>query len=104
MKEDSAQIETIRGPEASSSQVKHPVIGFTVLFHPNISRIGEIAPMVVMGTGEAFHLSRLEPVFQTPFGNATDPLNLPFISRKPIAFHADPGGGVTIRRQESNTR
>jgi two-component system nitrogen regulation response regulator GlnG len=98
---ENAKVETIRGDDLDLSQCKPLMVGFTILFHPDITRIGEIAPLVRWSSNDKFELSRLEPVFQTPFGEKTDSLNSPFISRTPICFQADKDGSVTFTRSDN---
>ena len=61
--------------------------GLVVLFHPDLTRVGEFAPLSDLGTGSA--LSRTEPVFHGSFSDDYRPLADPHLSRKPLTIAQD---------------
>ncbi|HEV7668239.1 MAG TPA: sigma-54 dependent transcriptional regulator [Thermoanaerobaculia bacterium] len=70
--------------------------GLTILYHPDVSRIGERVPLRGLMSGQEERLSRGEPAFCQP-GNAPRspfPLADIHVSRRPIRFvpGPDPGG------------
>jgi two-component system nitrogen regulation response regulator GlnG len=62
---------------------------FTVAWHPDPSRIGEVG---VVGD----NLSRLEPELVPAGGGSPRPLAAPHLSRTPIRIAAAPGGGLRL--------
>lgn len=81
------------------------VPALTVLFHPDIHRIGERAILWDPGGahGEA-SLSRRELGFRSPRGGPERPLDDPYLSRRPIRFTAARFGGVRIDCTRTGTR
>jgi two-component system, NtrC family, nitrogen regulation response regulator GlnG len=94
------QIETRSGSGARQPAESPLVPGLTVLFHPDVGRIGERAPLFGLLNGKAQDLSRSEPSF-----SGSGPLGDPFVSRRPIRIV--PGserGSLRILLGESGTR
>ncbi len=75
----------------------------TVLWHPDPSRVGEEAGLPGLRSAAGERLSRLEPGFAMPGGDAT-PRRLadPHLSRQPLCLTGLPDGGV--RLDPSGTR
>jgi two-component system, NtrC family, nitrogen regulation response regulator GlnG len=95
MNSDKTEIQTIGFDD--DDETSEPLwIGLTILFHPDISRIGDIASLAEVGKRSRFQLSRLEPGFTTVDGTNTGPLESPFVSRTPMGFELDPNG-VTLQ-------
>jgi two-component system nitrogen regulation response regulator GlnG len=78
----------------------------TVLYHPDLRRIGERALLSELAAGRPERLSRLEPVFAAPAaetpGRAAEPLAHRRLSREPLVFEPSPEG-ITIRSAGSST-
>jgi two-component system nitrogen regulation response regulator GlnG len=74
--------------------------GLTVLYHPDLRRVGERALLSDLSAGRSERLSRLEPVFAAPGSEVTDTVAEPLahrrLSREPIVFEED-RRGITIR-------
>ena len=99
------QIETRSGSGVRQPAESPLVPGLTVLFHPDVERIGERAPHFGLLEGRPQDLSRAEPGF------SNGPLGDPFLSRRPIriAPGSEPGSLRSLRslrliRGESGTR
>jgi two-component system nitrogen regulation response regulator GlnG len=75
-----------------------PTPRLTIAWHPDVSRIGEIAALETGG-----HLSRLEPEFAPARGGRGEPLADPGISRRPVALRPRPSGEVDVAAQPSST-
>ena len=76
-------------PEIAVSQLKqserHPAL--TILFHPDVQRIGEVASLAALDQGESLQLSRLHTEFRA-FGKSSpkQPLLDRYLSRTPLVF------------------
>jgi two-component system nitrogen regulation response regulator GlnG len=58
---------------------------FTILYHPDTQRIGEVSDLACLNPGETAALSRLEPEFLTLRGEPVRrPLQDPYLSRSPL--------------------
>jgi two-component system nitrogen regulation response regulator GlnG len=78
------QIETRTGSAAWQPEERVLVPGLTVLFHSDVERIGERAPLARLFAGHAEVLSRSEPDFAPPGRVRGHPLGDPYLSRRPI--------------------
>lgn len=78
-----------------------PIPALTILFHPQARRVGARAYLGQTVRGQEARLSRLEPDFEQP--GSREPLNDPYLSRRPIRFLPVPGG-IEIRLDEGHTR
>src|SRR5437868_1881067 len=69
------------------------VPGLTVLYHPDLERIGERALLTGLAAGRAELLSRREPDFAPPGQSLRRPLEDLHLSRRPLRFlpGAEPG-------------
>ena len=72
----------------------------TVLFHPDLRRVGERALPVKGGRGRAFEISRAT-LFATP-GGEPSPLADPFVSRRPVEITTS-RRGVVVRPPEKSS-
>jgi two-component system, NtrC family, nitrogen regulation response regulator GlnG len=88
------QQETIRGDDVTVPETR--VIALTILSHPNVSRIGEVAFLMPPGSDQQQRLGRLEPPFRPAQTGAGAPLETPFVSRSPVAIHALASGDVGL--------
>jgi len=78
------------------------VPGLTVLYHPNLERVGERADLPALATGGEVSLSRLTPDFAAPGAETARPLGDNRLSRTPIVLRR--ASGITIDRGESRTK
>lgn len=86
-----------RGDSDSISAAHAQLIpGLTILYHPDLGRIGERAPLSGLASGQEERLSRGEPAFHPPGSSLRPPFPLAdtHLSRRPIRFvpGPDPGG------------
>ncbi|HEX3131657.1 MAG TPA: sigma-54 dependent transcriptional regulator [Thermoanaerobaculia bacterium] len=103
------QIETRTGSATWQPAASFLVPGLTVLYHPDVERIGERAPLSALLAGGEEGLSRAEPSF-SQVGPPKDqlrehPLGDPYISRRPVRLA--PGserGSIRLFPGESGTR
>jgi two-component system nitrogen regulation response regulator GlnG len=105
------QIETRTGSASWQPSESLLVPGLTVLFHPDVERIGERAPLSALLAGREEGLSRAEPNF-FPLGQPGSagkqrgqPLGDPYLSRRPIKLVPGPErGSVRLLCGETGTR
>ena len=88
------QIKTIKAID--SLQTRVPTLGLTIMLHPSIDRVGEIARLTNLGSGERVNVNRMEPVFHVPSGGTTESLATPFVSRKSLLVEATRDGSVRL--------
>jgi len=81
---------TVGGAKGVESVVSE-VPCLTVLYHPDIARIGERAPLIPLSDGESVDLSRVGPDF-----SSGDPLADPRLSRSPVQIAPRGDGGVRL--------
>ncbi|MEO1085480.1 MAG: sigma-54 factor interaction domain-containing protein, partial [Acidobacteriota bacterium] len=87
---------------AAADAVRIP--GLTILWHPDVRRIGERAPLTALRSGRSAELSRLTPEFMHPGGGSRHPLGESRLSRSPIRLVPAPGGdGVRLEAAGSRT-
>jgi len=80
------------------------VPGLTILYHPDVSRVGERVALTGLAAGRPEPLGRGVPLFSPPGGPQLAPLGDVHLSRSPILLV--PGsarGGVRIDRADSRT-
>ena len=68
----------------------------TLMYHPKLERIGEVARLRGHGEDRACALSRSEPVFRTADGVLRGPLGDRHISRTPLQLLPEAGGGLLL--------
>ncbi len=91
---------------ASWSRISEEVLlpGLTVLYHPDLERIGERTVLDGLRAGRNSELSRHRPEFAAPGATTgSRPLGDVRLSRTPILLRAAGGGGVLVERSESRT-
>jgi hypothetical protein len=86
MKKDDTSTLTL-GPldSLAGSSSRLPLIpAFTLVWHPDIRRVGEMAPLTEILEHDHAALKRDEPIFFTPGSTAGSPLNHRGISHEPV--------------------
>ncbi len=78
--------------------------GLTILYHPDLRRIGERAPLASLASGREEILSRRDPDFAQPVPPGRRPLADPHLSRTPLLLRpgAEPGS-IHLARGECPT-
>ncbi len=80
------------------------VPGLTLLYHPDLDRIGDRAPLPELNRpGGAVLLSRSSPAFSAPGAEPARGLDHSRISRRPIRFEVAVDGGIRVERGDSST-
>lgn len=72
------------------------VPGLTLLYHPDLNRVGERVALTTLASGQEVLLSRLEPYFNRPGVSGSHPLADPYLSRTPLRIASRPGGGLVV--------
>ncbi len=83
------------------------IVGLTVIAHPDLSRVGEQAPLTQLAAREKVEVSRLSPTFAQPFSGlvAPRPLADPHLSRRPLWISAGGrAGDLCIGLQDADSR
>ncbi len=78
-------------------------LGFTVLYHPNVERVGEICELPQLDRGQTVSLSRLKPLFHQPGVAAEAPLADRRLSRQPLTLAPEKEGSIRLCCHDSPT-
>jgi DNA-binding NtrC family response regulator len=76
----------------------------TILYHPDLQRIGERALLSSLAVQGSLALSRETPLFGPPRGTPTTPLDHPSVSRLPVVLTRLPTGGLRLDVGECRTK
>ncbi|HKV11558.1 MAG TPA: sigma 54-interacting transcriptional regulator [Thermoanaerobaculia bacterium] len=76
----------------------------TILYHPDVRRVGERAVLGEIALGREALVSRHQPEFAAPGRVSGEPLSDRYISREPVRFQPAPEGGVAVSVAGSRTR
>ncbi len=80
------------------------VPGLTVLYHPDVSRVGERVLLPGLASGRQERLARAEPAFSRPGRNLLRPLADPYLSRRPVVLApGSAAGGMRLSAAETST-
>ncbi len=96
------QTDDFSSIEADPGAVTAPAL--TILYHPDLHRIGDRAMLGDLSSGVATALSRDTPVFAAPRGARALPLEHTCVSRTPLLLTRAADGTVRLRREESRTK
>lgn len=72
------------------------LVGLTILMHPNVARVGQVAALFSLMVGGVRRLSRLEPDFHPHGSDSAEPLTSPVLSRTPIIIRATEHGTLSL--------
>jgi len=79
------------------------VTALTVLYHPDLSRVGERVLLPGLDSGRVAQVSRNEPVFAPPEGGTGAPLADPYLSRSPLLLNQLADGGLRLVAEATGT-
>ncbi len=88
---------------ASTSGDHAPTLALTIVYHPQLDRVGERASLDALSLDKPIALSRVEPVFGASGAPAVEPLGDEHISRKPVHLTGTSDGGVRFDIGDSST-
>ncbi|WP_224242470.1 sigma 54-interacting transcriptional regulator [Hyalangium gracile] len=99
-----ADVSTAAGPlRGREAPAPGPVPALTIVSHPRAHRVGERLLLEALATGQEVALSRNAPRFTRPGSALGQPLDDPFLSRRPLRFTPGPGGVVRLVVEEGGT-
>ena len=78
------------------------VPALTIVWHPHLDRIGQIAPLTNLLELDVAQVSRSEPIFFLPGADAGEPLSHRFISKSPILDVVFARGTFELRRVQGD--
>jgi two-component system nitrogen regulation response regulator GlnG len=79
------------------------VPALTLLYHPDLRRVGDRALLSELPLGREALLGRLQPELAAPDAAAGEPLGDRHISREPLHLRPAPQGGIVLAAGESRT-
>ncbi|WP_438021207.1 sigma 54-interacting transcriptional regulator [Sorangium sp. So ce315] len=100
----------------AAATTQHPDVGsprractrlvpaLTVLYHPDLERVGERAVLADLALRDAVALSRMEPYFGPPATTRCAPLGDTHLSRRPLRIIALPDGRIRLCAAEGRMR
>ncbi len=103
---NSAEAQTETQSQSSENVLSDArVPGLTLLYHPELQRIGERAMLTRLSPGGTLPLSRLEPGFAAPGSAVRTPLGAACLSRQPLLLAAgSTPGAIRLSCSTSRTR
>jgi two-component system, NtrC family, nitrogen regulation response regulator GlnG len=92
------------GPlDSLTGQAGLPTVpALTIVWHPHLDRIGQIAPLTNLLDLDVAHVSRSEPIFSAPGADAGDGLAHRFISKEPVLDVVFTRGTFELRRLQED--
>ncbi|HEU4579049.1 MAG TPA: sigma 54-interacting transcriptional regulator [Polyangiaceae bacterium] len=96
MSDPSLHQETIDFSLSTMGSAEGALVGLTVLFHPNVERVGQVSALFSLAVGGVRRLSRLEPEFHWHGADSGEPLASPVLSRTPIIVRGTEQGSLSI--------
>jgi two-component system nitrogen regulation response regulator GlnG len=88
--------ETVDFSMSTMGSADGALVGLTVLFHPNVARVGQVSALFSLSVGGVRRLSRLEPDFHWHGADSGEPLASPVLSRTPIIVRGTEQGTLSI--------
>ncbi len=79
------------------------VTALTLLYHPDLARVGERVLLPGLESGRVARVSRNEPAFAPPRGGAASPLSDPYLSRRPLLLNRPAAGGLRLVAEGTRT-
>jgi two-component system nitrogen regulation response regulator GlnG len=91
------------GSGARAERSAEPVPTLTILYHPDLRRIGDLVGLSEIPLGRDVLISRYEPELARPGQLIGEPLADSYISRRPLRLRATDAGGLEILLGDSRT-
>jgi two-component system, NtrC family, nitrogen regulation response regulator GlnG len=96
MPENYSGLDTIDTEETRPGDDQRALVGLTLLYHPDVRRIGEVAPLFSLPLGGKHRVSRMEPPFFASGSHSGKPLATPVVSRTPLTIRTDSTGTIVL--------
>jgi two-component system nitrogen regulation response regulator GlnG len=90
------------GDRRRRTRARYPAL--TILYHPDVQRVGERVILSGLVPGGSLPLSRLEPRFEAPYQTGARPLLDRCISRSPFLITMDENGALGLSTEGIRTR
>ena len=90
------------GDRRRRTRARYPAL--TILYHPDVQRVGERVILSALVPGGSLPLSRLEPRFEAPYQAGARPLLDRCISRSPFLITMDENGALGLSTEGIRTR
>jgi two-component system nitrogen regulation response regulator GlnG len=103
MPDSNAGIDTIDTEETRPGCGERILIGLTIVYHPDLSRVGEVAPLFSLPLGGQQRVSRVAPEFFAVGSDAGRPLATPVVSRKPLTIRTDAAGAIWVDAADTDS-
>jgi two-component system nitrogen regulation response regulator GlnG len=102
----STEITQPDGESPGPPPPRHPttVPALTIVYHPELRRIGDRVILGELATGREARISRAAPRFAPPRQPRGAPLDHPWLSRTPFVLRPRADGGVILDPHDSRTR
>ena len=88
--------ETQDSLQSIDAVLNQRAVALTLLYHPDLERIGEVARMPGLRLGKTAAISRLDPIFAHPGSSQGSPIADARISRRPVWLEPAAGGGIRV--------
>ncbi len=88
----------------AEGRVRISIPALTLLYHPDLRRVGERVLLSELRSGLAVELERNRPELAPPGGSRGEPLADRFLSRRPLRFQPADGDAVALEVGASRTR
>src|SRR4051812_39859303 len=88
-------LDTLTGTQGLPS-----VPALTILWHPDLDRVGQVAPLTALLESHVAHVGREQPLFFTPGSSAGQSIDHRHMHRKPVFDIAFEGGSLELRLGE----
>lgn len=89
-------LTTVEPVAEASTEGQARVVGLTILFHPDLRRVGEVAPLFSLESGGTRALQRREPLFHKPRAPEQRALETPVVGRAPVELSVAADGDVVV--------
>ncbi len=89
-------------PSSHVAPLARPVV-LTILYHPDVRRIGDEAWLSAASPSHPFPISRKSPAFCQPYESSGRALEIPLISRRPFTITVSDRDGIVITTTGSGT-
>ena len=97
------EFDSLKGAGERRRRGRTSVVALTVLYHPDLARVGDRVLLPGLDGGRVARLSRNEPAFAPPGGGSGSPLADPYLSRSPLLLTKNANGGLRLVAEGSRT-
>ena len=95
-------VDTRKSPPSGFETIRRTVPGLTLLYHPDVRRIGERVTLPELASGREVTVSRVAPEFSAPGHSNRRPLADPYLSRRPVRLRPDARRGILVQTTDTS--